>query len=279
MSSKWWPIQRFILLFCAAQLLMGFDPFRTENDNVETGNGLLASGKLKQALERYNSAAKELPDSAGVQYNRGVALFRLGRYDEARQALARASVGAKHGTSLKARSFFNLGNAHYMLKQYKEAALGYKRALQQQPQHRAAKWNLELALRKIEEQKKKNKKKDKKNDKKNKDKKNDKKKQKKDQQKQNDKNQKQNQQKQQNKSDQKQDKQQKQQGKSDQKKSGSGKKGGKSKPQKSERPTQKQLQRKRMNQVLDALDRDDKNLQKRRLMRRGGGYRKPTKDW
>jgi Ca-activated chloride channel family protein len=269
-------LERALVVLLLAPLLCAFDPFTTTNDQVEQGNGRLASGKLKEALKHYDKAAEQLPREAGVHYNRGVALYSLGRYADAREALLKAT--ATQDRTLKGRSFYNLGNALYKLKKYKDAALAYQRALRQQPSHQAAKWNLELALRQIEK-KKKEKKKNKK-DKKNKKKQDDK------QQKKNQDKKKPQPKKQDDKKKKKSDKQDKKQGQ-DKKKSGDDERDKKrDKPKQKKQPKKQQSKKqrdeqRRRKQVLDALDRNDKNLQRRRARRRRGrgAYRKPSKDW
>ena len=121
------PTLPLLALLLLAPLLVGFDPFRTSNGNVEQGNARLKEGKVKEALEAYNEAAKELPEEQGVQYNRGVALHKLGRFDEARQALLKATTSADR--ALKAKSFYNLGNAYLSLKKPKDAIGAYVRSL------------------------------------------------------------------------------------------------------------------------------------------------------
>jgi len=233
--------KRYLLLALCLPLLYGFDPFNTSNANIEQGNTKLKAGKVKEALQLYEKAAKELPDEPGVHYNRGIALARLGKYKEASDALLKGTMAAD--PALKAKSFYNLGNAHFKLKRYKDAAAAYTRSLQLSSGHRPSKWNLELALRKIREQKKKDKKKKKK------DKKNDKKKQGK-----------------KNKKD------------PGDKKNKDPKKKKKDKSQAKNEPKKKK-EKKRMNSVLDALDRNDKNLQKRRARIKAGRRRRPEKDW
>ena len=218
-----------IALLLVAPLLSGFDPFRSANGDVEQGNAKLGANKYKEALSHYDAAAKKLPDAPGVQYNRGIALHRLGRHKEAAEALGKAT--RTRDPELKRKSFFNLGSALLQQKKFKEAAEAFKGALRLAPWHRPSKWNLELALKQ--------------DDKKQDDKKQDDKKQ--DQQKKQD--------------DKKQDQQKKQQQKKQQQKK------------------QPSPSRRRMNSVLDALDRRDKNLQKRRARMRRGGLQRPTKDW
>jgi tetratricopeptide (TPR) repeat protein len=247
-------------------LLVGFDPFRSANEDVEQGNAKLGAKKYKQALEHYDSAAKELPEEPGVHYNRGIALHRLGRHKEAAEALGKATTARDR--NLKSKSFFNLGNVLLEQKRYKEAAEAYKGALRLKPGHRPSKWNLELALRQIQKKKKEE------------EKKKQQKKQKKDQQK--DQQDQQNQQDKQNQ--QQKDQKQQQQGDKKKQKQQDQQQGDKKKQQ--PQPSRKKQQpkpkpsRRQMDSVLDALDRSDKNLQKRRArMRRGQGFHRPSKDW
>ena len=234
-------LKRYLLLALCLPVLYGFDPFNTSNANIEKGNVKLKAGKIKEALALYDRAVKDLPDEAGVHYNRGIALHRLGKYKEARDALLKGTMATD--PALKAKSFYNLGNAHYKLKRFKDAAAAYKRSLRLSSRHQPSKWNLELALRKIREKKKKEDKKKKKGKKNDKKKKQSKKK----------------------KDDPGKKKKQQQQKKKD-------------KSQAKNEPKKKR-EKKRMNSVLDALDRNDKNLQKKRARIKAGRRRPPEKDW
>ena len=245
-------VHHFLFFGLCFLLLSGFDPFQTSNGNVEQGNAKMRAGKVKEALALYNKAAKQLPDELGVQYNRGVALHKLGQLKEAKDALLKASMAT--APTLKAKANYNLGNVLLGLKKHKEAVQAYTRSLRLNHGHRSSKWNLELALRRIKEEQKK------------------KKKNKKDQNKQNKDNKDQNKQQQSNK---------------DNKDDKSGAKKNPDKRQDKDKNKQQQRadkdkpkpDRKQMNSVLDALDRNDKNLKKRRAQVRGGGFRRPVKDW
>ena len=256
-------------------LTSGFDAFRSSNGDVADGNKKLSQGKVKEALKAYEKAAKSLPEDPGIQYNLGIARYRLGEYQPARNALLKAT-GASD-PDLKARALYNLGNALYKLEQFEDAADAYRRSLRVDPSRKAAKWNLELALKRIEEKKKKeDEKKKKKQSEKDK---------KPDQRDQDPKKPQQDKQGGQPRQEQKQqqdqegspkdkpeqkptDKQQHQQQKDKQQPS-----------DKQQQPRQSPQQRE-LGRTLDALDRSDKNLQKRRLkMLYGGRRRPPSKDW
>jgi Ca-activated chloride channel homolog len=238
--------------------LMGFEPLRSRNGEVEQGNALMKSGNAEEALKHYDKAAAALPGDAGVHFDRGAALYALSRFDEAGEEFLHASE-AKDG-ALKASAFYNLGNAFFKKEKFKEAVEAYKRTLALDPRDERAKWNLEIALRKQKDQEDKKKKddKDKDKDKDNKDKKDDKKDQdKKDDQKKDDK---------------------KDQDKKDQDKKDDQKKD-EPKPKPQDEQKQPPPEEKDLGAVLDSLERSPKDLEKERARLRAIRRRPPARDW
>ncbi len=141
------------VLIALAPLLFGFKPFERRNSEVEQGNAALQAGKAEDALAHYDKAVAKLPGEAGVHLDRGTALYALSRFDEARQEFLNATQGQDQ--AVKATAFRNLGNALSKLEKHKDAVEAYKHALALQPDDKAAKWNLEIALRKQKEEEKK----------------------------------------------------------------------------------------------------------------------------
>jgi tetratricopeptide (TPR) repeat protein len=135
----------------------GFDLLRSRNRAIGRGNELLKAGQAKEALAEYDRAKAQLPDDPGVRYDRALALVALGQLDEAATELGRASEG--HDRGLKALAAFNHGNVLAKQEKWKEAVEAYRRALTADPKLFDAKWNLEIALRKLKEQKEKEQKK------------------------------------------------------------------------------------------------------------------------
>jgi Ca-activated chloride channel family protein len=143
------------LLLALLPLLTGFDLFLRRDPNVEEGNRLLEGGKAEEALRAYDRAAEALPDDPVVRFDRGAALYQLGKYPEAQREFQRAIEGEREGEGggrLKADATYNMGNALFKQERYKDALDAYKRVLGMRPEDRRAKWNLELALRKLREQ-------------------------------------------------------------------------------------------------------------------------------
>ncbi|HVU50125.1 MAG TPA: tetratricopeptide repeat protein [Polyangia bacterium] len=250
-----------LALLALSPLLVGFEPLRSRNGEVEQGNALMKSGNAEEALKHYDKAIAALPGEPGAHFDRGAALYALQRFDEAGEEFLRASE-AKDG-ALKAQAFYNLGNAFFKKEKYKEAIEAYKRTLALDPHDEHAKWNLELALRKQQEQKDKDKDKDKKDQ----DKKDDKKDEKKDKDKQDKDKQDQDKKDQDKKDKDKQDQQNQDQQKQDQQKNDAAKQ--------PPPPADEQ----QMNAVLDNLERSPKDLEKERARLRAIRRRPPAKDW
>ncbi len=140
---------RFIWIFLP--LLMGFGPLESPKGFVEEGNALFIEGKYDEAKEKYEAAAEIAKDDAPIKYNRANTLFKQGDLEG---ALKDYREGAAFGDeALKAKSFYNMGNALFAGQKFNEAAAAFKEALKHDPSDNDAKINLEMALKKMEEQK------------------------------------------------------------------------------------------------------------------------------
>jgi tetratricopeptide (TPR) repeat protein len=121
-------------------------PFEKNHPLVEAGNQAYAEGRYEDALAAFDAARRELPGSAAADFNLGSALYKLGRYAEAKQAFQRAA-GAPDGT-LRQKDHYNLGNALAQLGDDEAAIRAYRRALTLDPNDDEARHNLEVLLRK-----------------------------------------------------------------------------------------------------------------------------------
>jgi Ca-activated chloride channel family protein len=135
-----------------APRLWAADP-RAAASEVRGGNQALARGDAGAAAEHYLKALEADPERPEIQYNLGNALYEGGQWSDAVAAYG-ASAGRADsalGDSLR----YNLGNALFRQEKYAEAAEAYKQVLRQNPADEAARWNLELALKRRAEQKQK----------------------------------------------------------------------------------------------------------------------------
>jgi tetratricopeptide (TPR) repeat protein len=128
-------------------LAIGCSPAARE---IRRAEQLYDAGQYRESNEAFRRALAASGDPA-LQYSLGTTLYRLHRYEEA----ARSFRDATSVSRLKQRSFYNLGNAYVRAAEEasdKEVPLGqaiaaYEEALRLDPADSAAKWNLELALR------------------------------------------------------------------------------------------------------------------------------------
>lgn len=161
------------------QTAHAWNPFRSENGDVNDGIEALRAKDYKGALARFNQAAKSLPDHAGVHLNRGIALLKLNELGKAVSALETATDPSLKESSakLRARAQYHLGLAHHRLakaaaeqqqhpqaqEKYRDAIEAYKRSLRRNPGHQRAAWNLAVATQQLREQEKKQKQQEKQN--------------------------------------------------------------------------------------------------------------------
>ncbi len=146
-----------ILLFCvfAASLLVLLTACgQTEANANNEANDAFEQGEFDKAISEYERVSKELPDRPEPVYNSANAKYKLENYEEAQEELEEALLDAYdvEEEDLVARTLFNLGNVLFQDEEYEEAIESYKEVLRQNPDDVDAKYNLELALRKIEEQ-------------------------------------------------------------------------------------------------------------------------------
>ena len=91
-------------------------------------------------MDCYAEAVEADPNYANTFFNAADAAYQLGRYIEAANMLHR-------GLSLEptnAAGFFVLGNCYFQTQDYEAARVSYKAALERDPDHAAARSNLDL---------------------------------------------------------------------------------------------------------------------------------------
>jgi Ca-activated chloride channel homolog len=137
-------VRRAPLAFAA--LLAGFSPLQAEESNVREGNEALTAGDPAAALSRYDAAERALGSHAEIDYDRGNALYRLGRMAEARDAWRRALE--RDRGALSSRALQNLGNGLDAIGDRDGAVAALREALVRDPGNDDARYNLEVMLRK-----------------------------------------------------------------------------------------------------------------------------------
>lgn len=138
------------VLLCGSAAAAGL--FERKVEVVEEGNRAFAEQHYQQALESYERAEQQLVQQPRIHFDRGGALFKLGRHQEAREAYLRAM--GEEDPEIKKRNLFNIGNTFLAEGALEDAAAYFRRALEMDPGFDDARYNLELVLRAMEEQKK-----------------------------------------------------------------------------------------------------------------------------
>ncbi len=116
---------------------------------MKEGNERYAAADYDAALKAYQSAVERRPKEAISHYNLGTALYQKKRYDEAANEFMR-SLDSKDPL-LQAQRYYNLGNAQFQSGDLQGAIRSYKSALRLNPDDYDAKYNMELALEKLAE--------------------------------------------------------------------------------------------------------------------------------
>ena len=119
-------------------------------DAVEKGNKDFTAGKYKEALEQYQIAETERPESPELDYNIANALHEEGQYEEAVDRYTKALNS--DDVNVTADAYYNLGNTQFRMGDYQKAIEAYQQSLQLRPGDMNAKYNLELSRRLLKDQ-------------------------------------------------------------------------------------------------------------------------------
>jgi Ca-activated chloride channel homolog len=113
------------------------------------GNELYRKKDYDAALEQYMQAQDGKNHQPELSYNVANTLYQQKKYPEATRELEKSLSAGNAG--LNQKIYFNRGNSFYQMKQYPQAVESYKKALELDPKDRDAKFNLELALKRLQE--------------------------------------------------------------------------------------------------------------------------------
>jgi tetratricopeptide (TPR) repeat protein len=118
--------------------------------SIAKGNKYYERGEHDKALEEYRKASDEDSLSAIPRFNAGDALYRMGKFKDGAGEFMKTA--ASSSDSIAAMSYYNLGNTAFKSGDFRGAAEAYKRSLLMNPDDGDAKFNLEYALRMIQQQ-------------------------------------------------------------------------------------------------------------------------------
>ncbi len=220
--------------------------YSQEKKLIRQGNSAYTSGEFEASELKYRKAQELQPKSFEAGFNLGDALFRQKKFEEAAKQFEYLAQQENNKIN-KAKAYHNLGNSYLQQQKYEESVSAYKNALRNNPDDKETRYNLAYAQKMFKKQQEQQKQDQQNKDEQNKDQQN------KDQQNKD----------QQNKDQQNKDQQNKDQQNKDQQKQGS-----------------EQIPKEKADQMLKALENDEKDLQKKMKKQQVKGQKKKIeKDW
>jgi Ca-activated chloride channel family protein len=119
--------------------------------NLWKADSKLQKENYQDAVQDYVKIQAKDPSNQRLNYNLGIGLYRLGLYDNAAFNFYETAQKSS-SSSLQERAFYNLGNSLFQKEDYKKAITAYEQALAIDANDEDAKYNLELAKKKLEEE-------------------------------------------------------------------------------------------------------------------------------
>ena len=138
------------------------------NNEILKGNEAYKKGDFKNAETEYDNALKVDGKNATALFNKGNALQKQGKLDEAAKQYE-STVENSTNLLVQSKALYNKGVAEAKQKQWQQAVGSFKQALRLQPTDIEARDNLQKAMNEIKKQQEKNPQDNKKDDKKNSD--------------------------------------------------------------------------------------------------------------
>jgi len=216
---------------------------------VLEGNRLYTEQKFDEANNKYRDALVNSPENPIIHFNIGNTLYKKKNYEEALKSYEKSL--SSNDVLKQSQAYYNMGNALYRAGKLPESILAYTQALRLNPNDEDAKYNLEFVRAQLKNQAQR--------------------------QPQSGQQQQQQQQQEQQQSDENQQ-QQEQQQEQPQPEQQQSQQEDQQQQQSGEQRDQKQMSKEEAERILDALNNDEKDLQKNRKNVKAGSAR-VLKDW
>jgi tetratricopeptide (TPR) repeat protein len=138
--------------FCAsAQKQVGRTERKQADRKVDEGNRLYDAEQYTDAEISYRRALESEPGMTEGTFNMGNATYRQERWDEAMENY-RSIASSAESEEVRAKAWHNLGNAHVQKQELDKAVDAYKQALRLNPNDLDTKYNLAWAKREQQQQ-------------------------------------------------------------------------------------------------------------------------------
>ncbi|RYD59302.1 MAG: tetratricopeptide repeat protein [Sphingobacteriales bacterium] len=116
-----------------------------QKKELKKGNNLYEKGNYQEATKAYQEAIAKDPKNVTGMHNMGNALYQQKQYEAARKVMGATTQVAPDKNSKSAASY-NIGNTYMQERKWEDAVKAYKQALRNNPQDPDAKYNLSYAL-------------------------------------------------------------------------------------------------------------------------------------
>lgn len=151
-------MRTFALVIPMAGILAAGIPAEAESvrSKIKQGIEKYEQGDYQGAAEVFLDAHIDAPEQPEPAFDLGAALYKQNRHEEALQGFT--SMPPPPSTRMRADNFYNMGNTLYRLGEAQDrmdtiqtSIENYKKTLRLDPNFDEAKYNLELALRKLKQ--------------------------------------------------------------------------------------------------------------------------------
>lgn len=126
------------------------DALASTDADVDRGIDAYEQGEHDQALEYFAAARERLGDRPEIQFDEGLAQLAKGDLEAARSSFERGTES--DDLEIRASALYELGNMALQAEDFEGAIERYVACLKARPDHANAKWNLEIALQRKQEQ-------------------------------------------------------------------------------------------------------------------------------
>jgi tetratricopeptide (TPR) repeat protein len=120
---------------------------------VKEGNELYYEEKYNEALNKYQNAIIDDPQSPEIHFNLGNSHYKIKKYDESLKEYEK--LLSVPDIMFQSKVYYNIGNTLFRSGKIAESILSYKKALELNPNDIDAKFNLEFARNFLKEHSKK----------------------------------------------------------------------------------------------------------------------------
>ena len=145
-----------VIPFSIIALFLFASLFASEWSDTKRGIKNFEQGDYDEALKSFQRAKDASSEKPITMFNLGTALYKSGKIGEAAKEFSDAVTAdtAIVDTAMAENSLYNIGNCAYKADSFKQAAKFYKSSLILDQNDEDAKYNLELALRHLQNQSK-----------------------------------------------------------------------------------------------------------------------------